>query len=561
MHTEDAILSVLNLRVGFGSSDHFAEVVKGVSFSLQRGEVLGWVGESGSGKTQMSLALLQLNERSARVSGQVFFQSLSEGSVDLLSLDPHSIRSWRGRKISFVFQEPQRAMNPVLTCGWQIREALENHGLAFGKVAEQTALDWLNRVGLSDVRRMYGSYPHQLSGGQLQRVMIAMALCTQPELLIADEPTTALDLRVQRHLLDLLLDLKQELGLSMLFVSHDLGVIADIADRTVVMEAGELVEIQETAALFSSPQHACTKKLLSSRPPLQEKLYRLPLAGYSSPMKGPDTKDRAGASEQPVMEIQNLKVVFGSDGRWTKTPPIKAVDEVSFELFSGETLGLAGASGSGKTTIGKSMVRLVVPQGGKILFKGRSVFDLQGTDNDLYFKSVQYIFQNPYLALNPTMEAGESIREVIGRWNPLLSFEAQKKAAQGYMEQVGLDASHYHRYPAAFSGGQRQRICIARALAAEPEILICDEVVASLDVSVQAQVLNLLKDLQVTYNLTLLFITHDMAVMRFMADRLAILQDGKIIEMGLSDQIFNTPAKDYTIEMLEAVPGKKYLNF
>lgn len=556
MHTADAILSVLDLRVGFGASDHYTEVVKGVSFSLERGEVLGWVGESGSGKTQMSLALLQLTDPAARVAGQVFFRSLSAAPVDLLSLDIHAIRKYRGRKISFIFQEPQRALNPVLTCGWQIKEALENHSLALGKTAEQTALGWLDRVGLPDVRRIYSSYPHQLSGGQLQRVMIAMALCTEPELLIADEPTTALDLRVQQHLLDLLLDLKQELGLSMLFVSHDLGVIADIADRTVVMEAGKLVETQQTATLFSSPQHTCTKKLLSSRPPLQEKLYRLPLEGYKVSPENLHLEKDLGVLTQPVMEVQNLVIRFGEATWWAKQTPVKAVDQVSFELFAGETLGLAGASGSGKTTIGKSMVRLVTPQSGKILFKGRAIFSLKGADSDRYFKSVQYIFQNPYLALNPTMEAGESIREVIARWNPDLPYPAQKKAALEYLEQVGLNASHYHRYPAAFSGGQRQRICIARALAAEPEVLICDEVVSSLDVSVQAQVLNLLKDLQATYNLTLLFITHDMAVMRFMADRLAILNDGKIIEIGLAEQIFNQPAHNYTKEMLEAVPGK-----
>lgn len=541
----ECLLVVENLKIGFSGNNRVSEVVQGISFRIKPGETLGLVGESGSGKSLTGLSLLQLTPLAAVVSGKVLFQRKEGKPIDLLSANERIIRRIRGRDISMVFQEPHSSLNPVFTCGEQIREAIENHGLTTGKQAKERSLDWLVKVGLENPLRIYNSYPHQVSGGQLQRVMIAMALCTAPALLIADEPTTALDVHIQMHILELLNTLKEELGLAMLFISHDLGVISEIADRVAVLDRGVLVEENEIRSIFSNPANKVTRQLLASRPALDKKMNRLPSESYiPATEKTPEFKVNA-KHEECLLEVAGLEVVYRSGGSWfSKKELTRAVNQVSFQLFRGETLGIAGASGSGKTTLGKSLVKLVEPEAGTI--------DLA----ENLESSIQYIFQDPWNSLNPTLEVGEAIREVIALMNPNLPRESQVKRTIQYLEKVGLLADHYHRYPAEFSGGQRQRISIARALAAEPEILICDEVVSALDVSIQAQILNLLKDLQDDLGLSYIFISHDLAVLRFMADNLIVMKEGRIVESGESEAVFRSPSNSYTRELLAAVPGK-----
>jgi peptide/nickel transport system ATP-binding protein len=423
--------------------------------------------------------------------------------------------------------------------------------------AKEKTFHWMERVGLTDLDRMYRSFPHLLSGGQKQRLMIAMALCRDPELLIADEPTTALDLHIQRQIIDLILALSEDMGLSVLFISHDLGVVRKVTHRIVVMEKGYAVETGTTESLFNAPQHPYTRGLLACRPPIDRRLYRLPTIrdfadGGSAPTRQDVVKPAAGQS--PILSLQNVSVRFQSGGSWFSKAKreIRAVDEVSGDVYRGQTLGLVGESGSGKTTLGRTIVGLQAPTAGRITFDG---IPLAGSDRRDTFlrKRIQMIFQDPYSALNPRMTIGKAITEPL-KWHfPEWTDSRYQERMVELLEQVGLEADHQYRFPQAFSGGQRQRICIARALAPEPDLLVCDESVSALDVSVQAQVLNVLKELQDRYQLTYVFISHDMSVIRFMADQIMVLKDGQVQESGPADQVFSQPQSSYTQSLLDSV--------
>lgn len=548
------LLTVEHLSIAFGNQ----YVVNDVSFSIDPGARMGMVGESGSGKSLTALSVIGLLPDGAKVaSGKMTWFEGGRPHV----LEQQRKTTWhgfRGRKIGMVFQEPMSSLNPVLRCGKQIKEAIQLHHDCSAQEGEERTLHWMERVGLSDLRRMYQSYPHQLSGGQKQRIMIAMALCGEPDLLIADEPTTALDLRIQQQILQLLLDLSDSLGVSLFFISHDLAVVQQVADHVVVMEHGKKVEEGRTTELFAAPQTAYTKGLLACRPPLQHRLHRLPTIEQIRR----DGVARTGVVEPviqlplatPLLEGRNISVHFpvGSE-LFRPKRVVKAVDDINIQLYPGETLGLVGESGSGKTTLGRCLVGLQEPTKGQRFFRGEQL-TRQWLKQATHRRALQIIFQDPFSALNPRLTIGAAIMEPL-RWKKEYSEIDRMDRAVELLEQVGLSAQHINRYPRSFSGGQRQRICIARALATEPEVLVCDESVSALDVSVQAQVLNLLKDIQEIYQLSYLFISHDLGVIRFMSDRVMVMKDGKAVETGPAEEVFTRPAAMYTQKLLAAVPG------
>jgi len=547
-------LQLDQVHIAFGDR----EVVHDLSFDLFPGERLGIVGESGSGKSVTALSVMGLLPPGGRIShGKIH---LATGSGE-----PEAIQNWstrqyqriRGQRIGMIFQEPMHTLNPVIRCGPQITEAVRLDSDINKVSAREKTYHWMDRVGLTDLDRMYRSFPHQLSGGQKQRLMIAMALCRDPELLIADEPTTALDLHIQRQIIDLILALSEDLGLSVLFISHDLGVVRTLTHRVLVMEKGYAVETGATEALFAAPQHPYTQGLLACRPPLDKRLYRLPTIRDFAGGRDFQTRlepTKPVVKEDPLLSIKDLSVHFQSGGSWFRkaSKVVKAVDDVSVDVFRGQTLGLVGESGSGKTTLGRTIVGLQPPTAGSIAF---DAVPLEGTGrrDTILRKRIQMIFQDPYSALNPRMTVGKAIMEPL-KWHfPEWSEAQYQERLVALLEQVGLEADHQYRFPQAFSGGQRQRICIARALAPEPDLIVCDESVSALDVSVQAQVLNLLKELQETYQLTYVFISHDMSVIRFMADQILVLQDGRVQESGPADQVFSQPGSAYTKSLLDSV--------
>lgn len=551
MEQEDSLLQIQNLQIQFKLPDQTVDAVKGISFEVGKGEILGIVGESGSGKSVSSLAIMQLLEKNAIINGKILFQS-----TDLLKCSKKEIQQYRGNRISMIFQEPMSALNPIFRCGEQVVEVLEIHQKADAKAAKQIVLDWFKKVQLTDVERIFNAYPHQLSGGQLQRVMIAMAMCCEPDLLIADEPTTALDVQVQKSILDLIADLQKEQELSVIFISHDLAVVAHLADRVLVMKKGEIVESGRVKQIFHAPQHPYTKGLLACRPPIDKKLHRLPtIDNYDLELK--TVEDTTDIVAETLLKVENISTWFTNKRNWLGRPKsyVKAVNDVSFELKKGQTLALVGESGSGKTTLGRSVLRLIEPQKGEIIFEGESVTNANKKELRQLRKDMQIIFQNPYAALNPRKPIGYAITEPMN----VHGISNAKEKTLELLELVGLQADHFVRYPHEFSGGQRQRICIARALAVNPKFIVCDECVSSLDVSVQAQVLNLLKDLQEQLNLSYLFITHDLSVVRFMADQILVMKSGEIVEQGTPTQIFDNAKNPYTQTLLAAVSERTSL--
>lgn len=560
------LLEIKDLRVSFQPVDgSVLQAVDGVSLVLERGDALGLVGESGSGKTLTALAVMRLLPRQMGIqySGQVLFRPPGwQERKDLMQLPERALQDIRGRRISMVFQEPMRSLNPVFRCGDQIAETLSRHKTVANGKEKEEVLYWLDQMQLRDPERIFHSYPHQLSGGQKQRVMLAVALCTRPDLLLADEPTTALDVTVQREFLDLLHHLKEELGLSILFISHDLGVVHHLCDRIVVMREGQVVEEGATRQIFNFPAHRYTLGLLLCRPPMDRTLERLPVMDDEldeMPILGEDPTqmglEESAASVGDLLVVDDIRAVFRSRKNWwSPVREVRAVDGVSFRLRAGEPLGIVGESGSGKTTLARCILGLQDYQEGSVHFRSVNMGTATREQWLAFRQQVQIVFQDPFSSLQPRMPVGEALREPL-RVHFDMTARQQRDRVVELLEQVGLSASYYERYPHEFSGGQRQRLAIARALVLEPRLLICDESVSSLDVSIQAQVLNLLKELQEKFGLSLLFITHDLSVVRFLCEQVLVMYEGRVVEEGRVEQLFNHPSSAYTRKLLEAVPA------
>lgn len=563
------LLKVKNLRVSFRRDGGWKETVHGIDFEVFKGKTLGIVGESGSGKSVSNLAVMHLlNERQSRITAD----TIELDGADISKYDETQMNDIRGKRIAMIFQEPMTSLNPVFRCGYQIVEAIQAHEDVTKEAARERVIGLFKRVMLPRPENIFESYPHELSGGQKQRVMIAMALACNPDLLIADEPTTALDVTVQKEILKLLKELQNDCGMGMVFITHDLGVVAEIADYVAVMHNGEIVEYGEVRQVLDNPRDPYTKGLLACRPPLDIRLQRLPVVKEFLDGIWKDETDFTTKlivtqeerkqhlenlyEQKPLLKVEHLKTWFPlRKGVFNRTYDyVRAVDDVSFEVFPGETLGLVGESGCGKTTLGRSILRLIEPSGGKVYFEDKDITSLGNNDLRLFRRQAQIVFQDPYSSLNPNITIGDAIAE------PMMVHGIEKNAARRrervcrLLEEVGLEAAHYQRYPHEFSGGQRQRICIARALAVNPRLIICDESVSALDVSVQAQVLNLLNRLKRDFGFTYIFISHDLSVVRFMSDRILVMYNGKPVELGDADEIFNNPKNDYTKKLINAIP-------
>ncbi|MCA0236994.1 MAG: ABC transporter ATP-binding protein [Bacteroidetes bacterium] len=562
------LLEINNLSIDFLSESGNTRAVDGISLRLGRGETLGIVGESGSGKSVTALSVMRLLPAPpAHIrTGQILYYA-DQTPVDLLQLPDKDMQHIRGADIAMIFQEPMTSLNPVFRCGHQVTEALQLHRKMDFQTARAATLELFDRVKLPEPARIFEAYPHQISGGQKQRVMIAMAMSCNPNLMIADEPTTALDVTVQKAILDLMRELREASGLSMLFISHDLGVISEICDRVAVMFRGKIVEEGTAQEILQHPQHPYTRGLVACRPSLHRRLRRLPTVpdflentGFEARVVTPaETTARAEAlyAEAPLLEVKNLQVRFPKKKNWLGQPTewLNAVDQVSFEVYPGETFGLAGESGCGKTTLGRSIARLTTAQNGTVLYKGVDLQQLTPEALLPFRREIQVVFQDPYSSLNPRMSIGDAIMEPMQVHELHESNRIRRQKTIELLETVGLQADHFQRYPHEFSGGQRQRICVARALALEPRLLICDEMVSALDVSVQATVLNLLLELREKLGLTYLFISHDLSVIKQMCDRVLIMNRGKIEELGFPDAVYQNPEKEYVRRLIEAIPG------
>ena len=564
------VLEIENLTVDFYHEGSFRTVVKGVSYSVERGKTLGIVGESGSGKSVSSMAVMGLlpGKAKCRVAGNIWYYTAAGERVDLLSLTDSQMRHYRGRHISMIFQEPMTSLNPVHTCGEQIIEVLQTHQNISHGEAYAKALKLMEEVLIPRPEKIMKSFPHQVSGGQKQRVMIAMALACNPDVLIADEPTTALDVTVQKTILELLANLQQKYGMAIIFITHDLGVIANIAHDVAVLYKGEVVEHKPAKELFYNPSHPYTKGLLACRPPLDCRPIRLyTVADYlggnavdNPPCETAEQRSlrhRQIYSQPPILSVNDLEVTYPLKKSITGKvlQSLTAVDKVSFDVYRGETLGLVGESGCGKTTLGRALMRLIDKSSGSITFDGTRLDLLNAKQMRMLRPMVQIIFQDPYSSLNPRITVGDAIMEPLRVWNKGGNNNRERREyVLNLMKEVGLDQEHYNRYPHEFSGGQRQRVCIARALALKPSVVVCDESVSALDVSVQAQVLNLLNDLKNKWGFTYIFISHDLSVVKFLADRLMIMRQGKVVEMGDADAIYANPQQEYTRNLIEAIP-------
>ena len=575
------LLEVKNLVTEFNTEEGVVRAVDNVSFNLYRGETVGIVGESGSGKSVTSLSILRLipSPPGRIASGQIIYHTKDGKQIDLVKLSEEEMRQYRGNEIAMIFQEPMTSLNPVFTCGDQVVEAITLHQNKTKAEAREITLKMFEKVKLPDPLRVLNAYPHQLSGGQKQRVMIAMAMSCNPNILIADEPTTALDVTVQATILDLMNQLRSEIDSSVIFITHDLGVIAEIADDVIVMYKGKIVEQGSVLDIFSDPKHPYTKSLLACRPPLELRLKKLPTvvdfmkeengqiielpttvkeainANVITKAETNDRRDKLMAGK-PLLEIKNLKTWFPSKRNFFGKPIewVKAVDDVSFNVQEGETLGLVGESGCGKTTLGRTLLRLAPATEGEVIFDGRNVLDLPPDELKDLRRHMQIIFQDPYSSLNPRMTIGNAILEPMAVHGVFDNEKVRKERVMDLLSKVNMKPEHFHRYPHEFSGGQRQRICIARALSLNPRFIICDESVSALDVSVQAQVLNLLIQLREEFKFTYIFISHDLSVVKFMSDRMVVMNKGKVEEMGPSDEIYNHPQREYTQKLINAIP-------
>jgi len=539
------LLAVHDLRVRFDSDAGGIDAVDGVSFQLERGETLALVGESGSGKSVTALAVMRLLPRPAGrvVGGSILFEGR-----DLSRQSEAEMRRVRGTEIGMVFQEPMTSLNPVLTAGAQISERLRVHGGLGGRQAARRAVEMLDRVRIPEPGRCAANYPHQMSGGMRQRVMIAMALACEPKLLIADEPTTALDVTIQAQILDLMRNLQAEFGMAILFITHDLGVVAEVADGVVVMYRGRAVEQADVRSLFARPQAAYTQALLRSIPRTEAAAHQPAIAGAHRPAM-------AGDAAEHLLEVRHLRKHFTAKSRlpFGRAGTVKAVEDISFAIGAGEVLGLVGESGSGKTTVGRSILRLLEPTSGQVLFDGVDITQLPASEMRRRRKDMQIIFQDPYASLNPRMTVGAIIGQALDIHHLAMGRERESKIVD-LLERVGLSAAHRHRYPHEFSGGQRQRIGIARALSIGPRLIVADEPVSALDVTIQAQVVQLLQDLQRDFKLTLLFISHDLGVIECISDRVMVMYLGRVMELAPSRELYRNPRHPYTRELLSAIP-------
>lgn len=577
------LLEVKNLVTQFKTENELVKAVNDVSFTLHKGETIGIVGESGSGKSVTSLSIMQLipNPPGKVTGGQIIYHTKDNRAVDLVQLKNEDMRKYRGNEIAMIFQEPMTSLNPVIKCGEQVMESILLHQQISKKEAREKTLHLFKEVQLPTPEIMLDRYPHQLSGGQKQRVMIAMAMSCNPSVLIADEPTTALDVTVQKTILELMQKLQQQYNMGILFITHDLGVIAELADVVVVMYKGKIVEQGPVLEIFANPKHPYTKSLLACRPPLDFRVKRLPVVSdfmrrgengeiieveknVSDALKSVvitnDERQLARKelyAREKILELKNVKTwfpakktMFGKVLDYTK-----AVDDVSFDVYEGETLGLVGESGCGKTTLGRTILKLADAVGGEILYKKQDILKMSEQDFRKHRRHMQIIFQDPYSSLNPRITIGNAIAEPMRVHEIFKTGKERRDKVYELLKKVGLEEKHYNRYPHEFSGGQRQRICIARALGLNPRFIICDESVSALDVSVQAQVLNLLNELKQEFKFTYIFISHDLSVVKFMSDRMVVMQRGKIEEMGDPDEIYANPKSEYTRRLIDSIPN------
>ncbi len=558
---QSLLLEVNHLSISFFNGDTETQIIKNISYVLHKDEIMAVVGESGSGKSISSLALMGLLPKgiSKITSGSIVFDN-----NNLLQHSAKEFKTIRGNDIAMIFQEPMSSLNPSMRCGKQVEEILKQHTELSKADIRSEVLSLFERVKLPQPKRIFSSYPHEISGGQKQRVMIAMAIACKPKLLIADEPTTALDVTVQKEILELLKDIQKETKMSILFISHDLSLVSEFADKVLVMYKGEIVEQAETLSIFKNPQHNYTKALIGARPSTDIRLKKLPtIQDFME-----DNVDRTIISsedrtvshntlynQQPLLEVIDVeKTYFKKTGLFTKDEPFKAVNGVNFKIYPGETVGLVGESGCGKSTLGNAILQLDKATSGIIKYKGQDITGLNTIELRRLRKDIQIIFQDPFASLNPRITIGNAIMEPMKVHNIGDSNSERKEKVISLLKKVGLETSAFNKYPHEFSGGQRQRIGIARTIALEPQLIVCDESVSALDISVQAQVLNLLNDLKSQFGFTYIFISHDLAVVKYMADQLLVMQNGKIEEIGDADDIYKSPNKEYTKKLIDAIP-------
>ena len=558
------LLEIKDLNISFLEEGMSTLALNDISLTVTKGKITAIVGESGSGKSVTALSILQLLPKQAAIKGKILFSRYGSKQEDLIRLNSKDISTIRGNHIAMVFQEPMTSLNPVLTCGFQVMETLARHQKLSREKAKEKTIRLFEQVELPQPASMLTRYPHEISGGQKQRVMIAMAMCCEPDLLIADEPTTALDVRIQKNILQLIKELQLKKNMGVLFITHDLGLVADIADELIVMYKGRIVEKGNAAEILKNPQHNYTKALLACRPASGSKGKKLAvLTDYIQ--KGNNVTDeknekRADKPQQaiPFLTIEGLNVYYPVKKNLFGKPIsfIKAVDQVSFEVNKGEITGLVGESGCGKTTLGRAILQLIKPTAGKIWLNGNELTAMPAKKLREYRKEFQIVFQDPYGSLNPRITIGNAILEALQVHGLYENTTIRKEAVIDMLEKVQLSPDHFKRYPHQFSGGQRQRVCIARALILDPSFLVFDESVSALDVSVQAGILNLINELKNSMNFTAIFISHDLSVVHYISDKILVMNQGKIIESGNADDIYHNPVMEYTKQLIDAIPGK-----